>query len=226
MSDGHFTFDNYITALWNTSDFWFYFWNSMGYSIPILIGTLILAVTAGYAFAKFKFPGRKILMVLFIVVMMIPYQVMISPTYIVLNNIHLVNTRTALILPNIFTPFGTYLIYQFIRSIPDETIEAARLDGAGNIRILFSIIIPQIKAGIVSLLILNFIDTWNMVEQPLMYMKDVFKYPLSASLTVLQAEGLGTAFVCAVVFLFPVLLLFIIGKEYLVEGIQNSVVGK
>ncbi len=165
-------------------------------------------------------------MVMFIVVMMIPYQVMISPTYIVLNRINLINTRTALILPNIFTPFGTYLIYQFIRSIPDESIEAARLDGANNLRILFSIIIPQIKAGIVSLLILNFIDTWNMVEQPLMYMQDKFKYPLSASLTALQVDGMGTAFVCAIVFLFPVLLLFIIGKDYLVEGIQNSVVGK
>jgi multiple sugar transport system permease protein len=165
----HISFENYLNSLWNTSDFWFYFWNSMIYTVPILLGTLIISVFAGYAFAKFQFPLRRFWMVIFIIVMMIPYQAMISPTYIVLNSIKLINTRWSIILPNIFTPFGCYLIYQFMRGIPDETIESAKLDGAGHLKILLYVVIPQVRNGIVSLAVLNFIDSWNMVEQPIMY---------------------------------------------------------
>lgn len=165
-------------------------------------------------------------MVIFIIVMMIPYQAMISPTYIVLNSIKLINTRWSIILPNIFTPFGCYLIYQFMRGIPDETIESAKLDGAGHLKILLYVVIPQVRNGIVSLAVLNFIDSWNMVEQPIMYLKNTFLYPLSAGLSYFQNQSLGAAFVCSVVFIIPVMLLFLLGKDYLVEGIKNSVVGK
>ena len=216
----------YAKVLWNTSDFWFYYWNSIFYSITILAGTIFVSISGGYAFAKFQFPLRRFWLAVYIIVMMIPYQVMISPTFIVLNNLGLIDTRSALILPNLFTPFGTYLIYQFMCGIPDEMLEAARVDGAGNIKILLKIMLPQIKGGIVSLAVLSFIDTWNLVEQPIMFLKNEFKYPLSAALSYFQNQDIGTAFVCGVAFLIPVTLVFLLGKNYMFEGIKNSVVGK
>lgn len=220
-----FSLSQYSQTLWDSSDFWFYFWNSMFYSIPILAGTIIISILGGYAFAKFNFPFRRFWLVIFIIVMMIPYQVMLSPTLIIMNNIGLLNTRISIILPNIFTPFGTYLIYQFMCSIPDETIEAAKVDGAGSIMILRRIVLPQVKGGIASLAILNIIDTWNLVEQPVMFLKNEFRYPLSAALSYFQSQDAGTSFVCGVTFVLPLILLFLIGKEYLIDGIRNSVVG-
>jgi len=198
----------------------------MFYTLPILLGTIIISVMGGYAFAKFQFPFRRFWLAIYIIVMMIPYQVMLSPTLIVLNNIGLINTRFAIILPNLFTPFGTYLIYQFMCGISDDTLEAAKVDGAGNIRILLKIVLPQVKAGIASLAVLNIIDTWNIVEQPVMFLKNEFMYPLSAALSYFQTQDIGTAFVCGVAFLVPVVLVFLIGKDYMIEGIKNSVVGK
>lgn len=221
-----FSLSQYKQTLWSTSDFWFYFWNSMFYSIPILIGTIVVSVLGGYAFAKFNFPFRRFWLAIFIIVMMIPYQVMLSPTLIIMNNIGLLNTRISIILPNIFSPFGTYLIYQFMCGIPDETIEAAKVDGAGSLRILLKIVLPQVKGGIASLAILNIIDTWNLVEQPVMFLKNEFKYPLSAALSYFQSQDIGTSFVCGVVFILPLMLLFLIGKDHMIAGIRNSVVGK
>ena len=198
----------------------------MFYTLPILLGTIVISVMGGYAFAKFQFPFRKFWLAIYIIVMMIPYQVMLSPTLIVLNNIGLINTRSAIILPNLFTPFGTYLIYQFMCGISDDTLEAAKVDGAGNIKILLKIVLPQVKAGIASLAVLNIIDTWNIVEQPVMFLKNEFMYPLSAALSYFQTQDTGTAFVCGVTFLIPVVLVFLIGKDYMIEGIKNSVVGK
>lgn len=220
----HFTLNQYVKTLWNTSDFWFYFWNSVFYSVPIMIGGVIVAVLGGYAFAKFRFPLRKMWLFIFITVMLLPYQVMIPLTLIALNAIGILNTRAAVILPNIFTAFGTYLLYQYIRTIPDSQIEAAKLDGAGKMKILVRIVLPQIKGGIVSFLILNFIDTWNLVEQPLMYLKSEFQYPLSAALSYFQSQGIGMQCVCVVVFLVPVMLAFLLGKDYIMDGIKNSVV--
>jgi len=226
MIPNAFSMLQFKKVLWDTSDFWFYFWNSIFYSLTILVGTIFVSISGGYAFAKFRFPLRRFWLAVYIIVMMIPYQVMISPTFIVLNNLGLINTRSALILPNLFTPFGTYLIYQFMCTIPDEMLEAARVDGAGNIKILIKIVLPQIKGGIASLAVLNFIDTWNLVEQPIMFLKNEFKYPLSAALSYFQNQDIGTAFACGVAFLIPVTLVFLLGKNYMIEGIKNSVVGK
>ena len=226
MIPNDFSILQFEKVLWDTSDFWFYFWNSIFYSLTILVGTIFVSISGGYAFAKFQFPLRRFWLAVYIIVMMIPYQVMISPTFIVLNNIGLIDTRGALILPNLFTPFGTYLIYQFMCTIPDEMLEAARVDGAGNIKILIKIVLPQIKGGIASLAVLNFIDTWNLVEQPIMFLKNEFKYPLSAALSYFQNQDIGTAFACSVAFLIPVTLVFLLGKNYMIEGIKNSVVGK
>lgn len=218
------SFEQYISTLWESSDFWFYFWNSVLYSLPAMFVSCIIAVLGGYAFAKFNFPLRRFWLMVYIVIMMIPYQVIIPPNTLVLEKLGLLDTRAALIIPNFFTAFGTYLLYQFISYIPDEIIEQARVDGANEIRILCRIIIPNAMSGIISFFILYFVDLWNMIEQPLTYLKDEFKYPLSAALEYFESSGVGTGSVCSIIFTLPAVLAFIIWKDYLILGIKNTIV--
>ena len=219
-----FSIRQYIDGFWNNSDFWFYFWNSVVVSGAILIGTLIVAVTSSYALAKLKIPFKKLLLMIIILWMMIPYQVVLAPQLLVIDKMSLLDTRTSVILPNIFTTFGVYLLYQFVCKIPDECLEAAQLDGAGRLKILTSIVIPQVKEGISALVILNVMETWNIVEQPLFFIENEFKRPLSVILSESDQLAAENVFAGCVVFMIPIFLIFLICKDSLIEGIQNTVV--
>ena len=220
------SFHQYKTVLFDTSDFLYYFWNSVLISIPGVIGLIGVSFFGGYAFAKFNFPGKRILFYCMILIVMIPYQIMLAPQLMFLNKVNLVNTRLSVILPNIFSPFGTYLIYQFMLNIPDDCLEAAKVDGAGQFRILVHIVLPQAKSGIISLIILNLIDTWNIVEQPLIFIQNKFKYPLSIILSETDGSITNNVFACCVIFLVPLILTLLICKENLIEGIQKSMIKK
>lgn len=213
----------YYKVLLASPEFLFRFFNSILISGLILAGVLVAGILGGYGFAKFCFPFRNALLFLFILFMMMPYQVTLVPNFIMLNSLGWIDSRLSLIVPNIFTPFGVFLIVQFIKKIPDETMEAARLEGAGEIRVLTRVVIPQAVPGIVSLTILNLIDTWSMIEQPLVFLKDEKKYPLSLALSLINQSDIGIAFVCGVIFLVPLILVFLIGKDYLTDGLSNSV---
>ena len=215
--------EQYKEAFWDHSDFWYYFWNSTRISVFICIGTVIVSTLGAYAFAKLRFLGKRILLLGVIVFMMLPYHVMLSPQMMLLDQIGLLNHNSSVILPNLFTSFGVYLLYQFMVSIPKEYLEAAKLDGAGHITIFLKIVLPQVKDGIHTLIILNIIDTWNMVEQPLLFLKNQYQYPLSVVLS--EGEELieYNVFACCVVFLIPILLVFLICRNGLLNGIQNSV---
>lgn len=219
------TGSQYVDALYRSCEFWYYFWNSVILAVPSLIGIVIVAVLGGYGFARFEFRGRKILLTLFIVLMMIPYQVLLTPNLIVLDKLGLVGTRLSVICLNIFTPLGTYLMYQFMKGVSIEQIEAARCDGAGEIVIFLQIVLPQVKNGIASLIILNFIDIWNMVEQVMVFIKTEVKYPLSVALIRLQNADVGISFVYGLVYAFPLIIVFLLCKDYLISGIEKMVVG-
>ena len=215
--------DQYKDAFWNHSNFWYYFWNSAKISIFIVIGTVVVSALGAYAFAKLHFPCKQILFLGIIVFMMLPYQVMLSPQILLLDQIKLLNHTSSVILPNIFTTLGVYLLYQFMLNIPKECIEAAKMDGAGHIKIFFSIVLPQIKDGIYTLIILNLIDTWNLVEQPLLFLKNQYQYPLSVILSEGEEVIENNVFACCVIFLIPILLVFLACKDGLLNGIGNSV---
>lgn len=220
---GSIGLQQYYQALLGNPQFWYNFWNSVLLTVPILAGTLFVGTLGAYGFAKFHFPCKNILFFLFIVVMMLPYQVTLVPNFVVSSNLGLIGSRWSLILPNLFTPFGTFLVYQFMRGIPDETLEMARIEGAGSFRVLTRIVIPQALPGITSLAILNIIDTWSMIEQPLVFLRDETKYPLSVAMQSINRSDIGVAFVCGTVFMIPLMLVFLIGKDYLSEGVSNSV---
>lgn len=217
-----FSLEGYYQVLLRRPDYLIKFWNSLLLCGAILAGQLIVSIFGGYAFAKFSFPGRKLLFFSMILLMMMPVQVTLVPNYIVLNKLGLIGSWWSLILPAVFTPFGTFLMTQIFRGIPDEVLESASLDGASRIRILWDILVPLGKGGIVSLVILSFIDSWNMVEQPLIYLERIEQYPLSVFLASTGTENFPLSFSCGVLALLPVLFLFLFFNEELISGIEYS----
>lgn len=216
-----FSLEQYKNTLWENSDFWFYFWNSCGISIPIAIGITIVGGLGGYAFAIYHFRGSKFILYLFILLMMVPYQVLLAPQFRLLFDLNLINHSLSVVLPNIFAPFGVFLVYQYASKIPQEQIEAARVDGAGEIYIFFKVALPQLVNGLISLFLLNMIDTWNMIEQPLVFLGEEFRFPLSVAL---NQSGNGDAlqgFVGCLLYIIP---LFMLGYDKLIDGISNSIV--
>lgn len=216
------TLMQYYHALLREPVFLVMFWNSVFITVPILILQIFVSVIGGYAFAKFKFPFRDQIFFMFIIVMLMPYQVTLVPNYIILNKLNLLGSYLAIILPGAFSTFGVFLLRQFIITIPDEYSEASKVDGAGHIKIFTKIIVPQCKGGIASLAILSFIDNWNMVEQPLVFLKDSFKYPMSIFLSYINQTQLGIAFACGILYMLPAVLIFLYGEDYLIKGIQLS----
>lgn len=216
------TMMQYYHALLREPTFLVMFWNSVILSVPIMLGQIFISALGGYAFAKFKFPLRDQLFFLFIIVMLMPYQVTLVPNYIIMKRMDLIGSYFSIILPGVFSTFGVFLMRQFIRTIPDDYSESAQIDGAGHFKIFTSIIAPQCKGGIASLAILSFIDNWNMVEQPLIFLKDRFKYPMSIFLSDINMGDLGIAFACGVLYMLPTVLVFLYGEDYLIKGIQLS----
>lgn len=138
------------------------------------------------------------------------------------DRLGLVGNWWALILPAVFSPFGVFLLRQVFDTCSGELLEAARLDGAGDLRILFGILVPRCRAGVVSLVILSFIDAWNMVEQPLVYLKSEYDYPLSIFLSRLNGQNVGLLCTCGVLAALPVVLLFLYYDQELTEGVTLS----
>ena len=215
-----FSLRQYKEAFVSNSDFWFYFWNSCGLSIPIMLGVVCVGTLGGYSFAKYRFRGDKLWLALYILFMMIPFQVMLAPQYRLVYSIGLKKSELSVILPNAFSSFGAFMIYQYALQIEDSTLEAARIDGAGEWRIFCSIALPQLKNGIAALMLLSLIDTWNLIEQPLVFLEEEYRYPLSVALR-MGTEG---NFAGCVVFLIPLFLVFLLGKDMLIDGIGKSVV--
>lgn len=212
----------YYHVLFRSPMFLRLFWNSVLIVLPVVAGQVIVSSMAAFAFAKLSFPFRDKLFFMYIVVMLMPFQVTLVPNYIMLKDLGLIGSYASVILPGIFTVFGSFLLRQFMIYIPDEYMDAARMDGAGYFNLLLGIVIPQVKAGIASLAILSFIDNWNMVEQPLIFLSEWTMMPLSTALNSINAGDIGIAFVCGVIFMTPPVLLFTYGKDSLIKGIQMS----
>ena len=216
------TFSQYYTVLFKSPDYLLKFWNSVILVVPIVVFQLATAAFAAYGFARLKGRLKEMLFFVYIVVMLMPYQVTLVPNYLVSDALGLLDTRLAIILPAVFTPFSVFLLSKIMRRIPDVLIEAAKLDGAGEMQIFRYIALPLCKSVIASVAILVFIDYWNMVEQPLILLSDTSLYPLSVFLSKINAGEIGLAFAVATIYMIPTLLMFLYGEDYLVEGITYS----
>ncbi len=216
------TLDSYYQMLFRRPDYLVKFWNSLLLTGSIVLGQAVVSCMAGYAFSKFRFPGRDAIFFVLIILMMMPYQVTLVSNFIVLDHLGLVGSYVAVILPAVFSPFGVFLMRQVIDGMPNDIIEAAKLDGANQGQILFQIVVPRCRAGLVSLIILSFVDSWNMVEQPLIFLKDRTSYPLSVFLAESNSADPSLGFACGVLAMIPVALLFLFYEQELVEGISLS----
>ncbi|WP_026895510.1 carbohydrate ABC transporter permease [Clostridiisalibacter paucivorans] len=216
------SFKQYFSVLLQSPDYLFKFWNSAFLVIPIVVGQVVMATFAAYTFYRCSGRVYKILFFIYIILMLMPYQVMLVPNYLVADWTGLLDNRWSVILPGIFAPFSVFLLTKFMRRIPEALIESAKIDGATEWKIFTKICIPQCYSAIYSVAILAFIDNWNMVEQPIILLSDIGKHPLSVYLSNINTEEIGLAFAVATIYMIPPLLLFLHGEKYLVEGITHS----
>ena len=140
--------------------------------------------------------------------------------YLVLDKLNLLNTLWALILPGIFSTFPVFILYNSFRGIPNEILEAGRIDGASEWQLFLEIGLPLGKSGIFSVIVLSFLEYWNLVEQPMTFLKDKVRWPMSIFLPSIEPENAGITFVASVISLIPALLVFLSGQEYLEKGIS------
>ncbi len=214
------SFAQYYTVLFKSPEYLFKFWNSMIYTVPIVGMQLALASLAAYGFSRHESRIKDVIFFCYIVLMLIPYQVTLVPNYLVSDFLGILDTKWAIWFPGFFSPFAIYLLTKFMKRVPKELTEAAEIDGAGEWDIFSKIQLPLCKGGIASITILVFFDYWNMVEQPLILLKDPEKHPLSVFLSKINTGEISLAFAVAVIYLIPPLLLFLYGEDYLVEGIS------
>ncbi len=216
------SFASYGKLLFLSPQFFVLFWNSVKMVLCILAGQLLVGVPAAWAFAVYQNRFGKLLFVLYVVLMLLPFQVTMLSSYLVLNRLSLLNTQNAVILPAVFSTFPVFLCYGGFRAIPMQLFEAARVDGATERFLFFRIGLPLGKSGILSALVLGFLEYWNMMEQPMAFLDDKALWPLSLYLPEITWERAGFAFCASVITLIPAAFVFILGQDYLEQGIIYS----
>lgn len=216
------TLKPYIELLLDAPEFFTMFWNSCKQVFPIAAGQIAIGAPAAWAFARFRFRGKGALYALYIVLMLMPFQVTMVSSYFVLDGLGLMNTVWAIILPGAVSTFPVFLMIRFFAAIPSALTEAASLDGAGPWQIFLYLGLPLGAPGILSAVVLGFLEYWNALEQPMTFLKDRTIWPLSLYLPTVTAENAGASLAASVIMLTPALLIFLFGQKYLEAGIAAS----
>lgn len=216
------TFEHYGKLLFMTPQFFVLFWNSVRMVVCILAGQLVIGVPAAWAFAVYQVKGSRALFALYIVLMLLPFQVTMLSSYLVLNRLEMLNTQQAVIFPAIFSTLPVFITYGGFRCIPMQLFEAARIDGAGEWRIFLTIGLPLGKSGLMSAMVLGFLEYWNMMEQPMAFLEDKSLWPLSLYLPEITWAQAGYAFTTSIITLIPAIFVFLWGQDYLEQGIVYS----
>jgi len=218
------TLKYYVELLLDTPEFFTMFWNSVKLTFCILVIQLGVGIPAAWGFARYEFPCKKLLFTVYIVLMMMPFQVTMLSSYLVLDRFHLMDTHLAVILPAGFSTFPVFIMYRFFKGIPKAIMEAAQIDGANAVQNYIYIGLPLGSAGIISAMVLGFLEYWNLIEQPLTFLNTQTLWPLSLYLPEISLENAGIAFVSSVVTLVPAVLVFLSGQDYLEQGIVAAAV--
>ena len=216
------TLSQYINGLIKSPEYLLKFWNSVLLVVPIVIFQVAIASVAAYSFTRWRGKIRSGIFFFYVILMLMPYQVTLVPNRLVAEWLNLYDTRWAIILPGIFSPFAVFILTKFMRRIPNAMIEAAKLDGAGEMQIFCKICMPMSKGIIYSVAILVFIDYWNMVEQPLVLLKTSDMHPLSVFLSEINSGDAALAFAVASIYMVIPLLTFLYSEDYIVEGVAYA----
>ena len=218
------TLCNMVELLFDSPEFFKMFWNSAKITIGILSGQLVFGMPAAWGMAQYDFRGKKFIYTLYIVMMMMPFQVTMLSEYLVLGRLKLLDTSAAVILPGIFSTFSVFIMYRFFSSIPASILDAARIDGAGELQIFLKVGIPLGASGIISALVLSFLECYSMIEQPMTFLKTKSLWPLSLFLPEIHSGNAGFSLCASFAALLPAVLVFLIGQDYLEQGIAASAV--
>lgn len=213
---------NYITA-WTAIPFGQVIANSFLVALAGAALTTVVSLLSAYAFARLQFKYRDKLFLVFLGTLVLPQEVLVIPLYIMMNKLELVNSLPALIVPFAFGAFGAFLIRQFLLSLPVEFEEAARIDGAGSIRILWSVILPLVRAPLAVVAVFSFIDYWSSFLWPLIVINDVSQATIPLGLSMFSGErgtDWGPLMAAATVAVIPSLLVVILLQRQLVKGVS------
>lgn len=216
---GGFTLQYYYQVFVGQSRFLFRFWRSMALSLCIAAGQVIVSSLAAYGFARYRFPGKNVLFFILMLLMILPLQVTLIPNYIILDRANLLNTYTSLALPAIILPLGTFILTHSFRALSGSVLEAARLDGCSLPGLLLRVVLPMSKNALICVFLLSFLDAWNMVEQPITYLKEFADYPLAVALASVPPGDPTVLLTACVLVALPPLFLFAFFNQELTEGI-------
>jgi multiple sugar transport system permease protein len=203
-----------------------YFLNSVLVAVFTVVGNLVFCSMVGYAAAKLDFPGKRVLFATVLVTLMVPGVVTFVPLFVLVAKLHLVNSYPALILPFVTSPVGVFLMRQFLQSIPDELIEAARVDGAGEFAIFGRVVLPLCGPPLATLAVLTFMGSWNNFLWPLVVAQQQDKYTLPVALSLYatgqHATDYGLLLAGSVVVIAPILLLLVAVQRWFIQGIAST----
>ncbi|MGM7671733.1 carbohydrate ABC transporter permease [Microbacterium sp. A93] len=224
------TIENYIKVADGIAGvpMWRFFLNSLILAVAAVAGTVLSSALAAYAFARVQFKGLGILFAAMIGTLLLPFHVVIIPQYLIFNNLGLVDTFWPLVLPKFLATeaFFVFLLVQFIRQMPRDLDEAARIDGAGHFRIFWAIILPLIKPALITCAIFSFIWSWNDFLGPLLYLTSPDNYPLPIALRLYNdqtsSSDYGATVTASFIALLPVLLFFLAFQRFLVDGVATQ----
>jgi multiple sugar transport system permease protein len=217
---------NYSDA-WHALPFNVFFLNSIFVAVVTTVGVVLTSSMAGYSFARLRYPGRDKLFLAYLGTLMIPFPVLMVPLFVIMKNLQLVDNLWSLILPAIFTPAGTFLMRQFILTLPRELEESARVDGCGFFGIYWRIVLPLMKPVLATLAIFTFLGSWNEFLWPLITISSIENKTLPLGLTMFQSRVAGRTpwdqvMASATFTIIPVLIVFILGQKYYVRGIVTT----
>ncbi|MGI6189655.1 MAG: carbohydrate ABC transporter permease [Caldicoprobacteraceae bacterium] len=218
----YLTARQYLELFFLRPDILRYFWNSVLITLPVVLGQCLVSAPAAYAFEQMRWKHKEIAFFVYAVIMLMPLQVVMVPNFIVAEWLGLRKSYLAIILPGIFTPFGTFLIRQQLRGFPKEYYEAAQMDGASHRCYFLKVVLPAVKPTIAALAILTFVEYWNMVDQAVVFIRESWREPMSVFLSALMTQETAMLFVASVFYMLPAIFVFLLGQEQMVQGIQLS----
>lgn len=220
-----FTLDNYV-ALFVERQFGRYLLNSLTVGALVVAGNLVFASLAGYALAKLRFRAKRIILLAVLLALMMPYVALFIPQFMITVQLGLADTLIAIALPSLVMPIGVFIIMQFGQSIPDELLEAARIDGAGELRIFRSVFLPLLRPALATVTIFSFYMSWNYFLWPLVVAQTnaSFTLPVGLAAVAQQAQAIefGMLLSGAMVLVMPVLVLFLLLQRHFVRGVVTS----
>lgn len=212
----------YVELLLDSPQFFVMFWNSVKVVGLILIGQVAVSTAAAWGFSRCRSKLGSLLFSVYIVLMLMPFQVTMVSNYLVLDRFALLDTHLGIVLPAVFSTFPVFIIYRFFCGIPEEVLESAGLDGANDFQVFVYIGAPLGGAGIMSALVLGFLEYWNMIEQPLTFIHDKTLWPLSLYLPNIVTDKAGLSLAASVITLLPAIFIFMLGQKYLEAGIKAA----